>query len=59
MQSTPSLPSLPRPLCRGEVAPDKALSMARIELNCNYAKLNCLKSNYSFFFFNAKQNCLK
>ena len=25
------------------VAPDRVLSMCQIELNCNYAKLNCLK----------------
>ena len=31
MQSTPSLPSLPGP---GVVAPDRALSMGRIEVNC-------------------------
>ena len=43
MQSTPSLPSLPGPLWPGAVAPDSVLSMDQIELNCNYAKLNCLK----------------
>ena len=34
MQSTPSLPSLPGPLCPGVVAPDRVLSMGQIELNC-------------------------
>ena len=34
MWSTPSLPSLPGPLLPGEVAPDRALSMGQIELNC-------------------------
>ena len=33
IQSTPSLPSLPGPLCPGVVEPDRALSMGRIELN--------------------------
>ena len=31
-QSTPSLPSLPDPLCPGLVAPDIVLSMNQIEL---------------------------
>ena len=43
MQSTPSLPSLPGPLCFGVVAPNRVLSMGQIELNCTYDKLNCLK----------------
>ena len=43
MHSTPLLLSLPGPLWPGMVAPDRALSMGQIELNCNYAKLNCLK----------------
>ena len=34
MRSTPSLPSLPGPLWSGMVAPDRALSMDQIELNC-------------------------
>ena len=34
MQSTPSLPSLPGPLCPGVVALDKVLSIGQIELNC-------------------------
>ena len=33
MQSTPSLSSLPGPLCPIEVAPDKVLSMDLRELN--------------------------
>ena len=43
MQSTTSLPSLPGPLWLGVVAPDRVLSMGQIVLNCNKAKLNCLK----------------
>ena len=43
MQSTPSLRSLSGPLWPGVIAPDRVLSMGSIELNCNYAKLNCLK----------------
>ena len=34
MRSTPSLPSLPGPLWSGVVAPDRALSIGEIELNC-------------------------
>ena len=34
MQSTLSLPSLSNPLWPGVVAPDRALSMSQIELNC-------------------------
>ncbi len=34
MQSTPSLPSLPGLLWPRVVAPEKALSMDQIELNC-------------------------
>ena len=34
MRSTPSLPSLPNPLCPGVVAPNMVLSMGQIELNC-------------------------
>ena len=34
MRSTPSLPSLPGPHLPGVVAPDRALSMGEIELNC-------------------------
>ena len=43
MQSTPSLPLLPDPLSTGMVEPCSVLSMGQIELNCTYAKLNCLK----------------
>ena len=43
MWSTPSLPSLPGQLWLGVVAPNRALSMGQIELNCAYAKLNYLK----------------
>ena len=34
MRSISSLPSLPGPLWPGVVAPDRALSMSQIELNC-------------------------
>ena len=34
MWSTPSLPSLPGPLWPRVVAPDRALSVGQIELNC-------------------------
>ena len=34
MQYTPSLPSLLGPLKDSVVAPDRALSMGQIELNC-------------------------
>ena len=34
MRSTPPLPSLPGPFCPGVVAPDRALSLGQIELNC-------------------------
>ena len=34
MRSTPSLPSLPGSLWPGVVAPDRALSMGQILLNC-------------------------
>ena len=43
MQSTPSLPSLQGLLRPGVVAPDRVISMGQIELNCIYAKRNCLK----------------
>ena len=39
MRSTPSLPSLPGPLCSGVVAPYKVLSMGQIELK-SVLKLN-------------------
>ena len=65
MRNTSSLPSLPDPLCPGEVTPDRVLSMGQIELNCHYAKLNCFK--LAVLTFNcvfklrtyAKLNCLK
>ena len=34
MRSTPSLQSLPGPLCPGVVAPDRAMYMGQKELNC-------------------------
>ena len=43
MQSTLLLPLLPGSLWPGVVALDRVLSMGQIELNCVYAKLNCLK----------------
>ena len=43
IQSTPSLPLLPGPLCPGVVATDRVVSVDQIELNCNHAKLNRLK----------------
>ena len=45
MRSTHLLPSLPGSLRLRVLAPDRILFMAEIELNCNYAKLNCLKYN--------------
>ena len=47
MQRTPSLPSLLGPHWLGVLAPG-VLSMGQIDLNCNYAKLNCLTSTVSF-----------
>ena len=43
MQITPPLPLLPGLFLPEVVVPDRVLSMDQIELNCNYAKLNCLK----------------
>ena len=43
------LPSLPGPLCPGDVAPDRVLSVGWIELKCIYAKLNCL--NITVFYY--------
>ena len=43
MWSTPSLSLLPSPLGFGVVAPNRVLSISQIELNCTYAKRNCLK----------------
>ena len=60
MRRPPSLPSLPEPLWPGMVAPDRALSMGQIELNCAHAKLNCLKWNcfWQLNSTNTKLNCL-
>ena len=41
MRSTPSLLLLPGPLWPGVVAPDRALSMGQIELNC--VLMNCFR----------------
>ena len=46
MRNNPWLPSLPGPLWPGVGAPDRVLSMGQIELNCTYAKPNCLKKNF-------------
>ena len=43
MWSGPLLPSLQGSLWPEVVAPDGVLSMDQIEVNCTYAKLNCLK----------------
>ena len=45
MRSTLSLPSLQRPPWPGVVAPDRLWEQfkGQIELNCTYAKPNCLK----------------
>ena len=53
MRSTSSLPSLPGPLWPELVAAARVLSMGQIELNCNHAKLNCLK--LTVFPFNCKE----
>ena len=42
-RNTSLLPSLPGPLWLEAVAPDRVLSMGQIEVNCTYAKLNCLE----------------
>ena len=46
-----SLPLFPEQLWPGVVVPDWVLSMDQIELNCNYAELNCLK--LTVFTFNS------
>ena len=51
MRSISSLSSLPGLVWPREVAPDRVQSMSQIELNCNYAKLNCLK--LTAFTFNS------
>ena len=43
MWSAPSLLSFPGSLWPRVVSPDRVLSMGQIELNCTYAKMNCLK----------------
>ena len=43
MRNTLFLPSLPGPLWPRVIASDRVPSMGQIELNCTYAKLNCLK----------------
>ena len=48
MWSTPSLPSLPGPLWPVVVAPDRALPMGQIELNC-FCMLNWIVLNRAVF----------
>ena len=62
IQNIPSLPSLLDPLWPWLVASDRFLSKGQKEVNCVYAKLNCLKYN-CFLTLKlrtyAKVNCLK
>ena len=62
MRSTPSLPSLPGPLWPGMVAPDRILSMVKIELNC-VITINWIACDRTVLTFKlrtyAKMNCLK
>ena len=66
MQCTPLLPSLPGPLWSGVIAPDRVLSMFRIEQNC-VITLNWIVWNYLFLHLTvrkqkttkSKLNCLK
>ena len=62
MRSTPSLPSLPGPLWSRMVAPDRALSLGQIELNC-ILMLNWISWNKTVVIFKrctyAKLSCLK
>ena len=58
MGSTLLSPSLPGPLWPKVVAPDRVLSIGQIELNRDYAKLNCLKITGFFFTFNIVYLCL-
>ena len=60
--STPSLPSLPGPLWPGVVAPDRVLSMGKIELN-GVLMLNWITWNRTVLTCKLriyiKLNCLK
>ena len=62
MQSTPSLPSLPGSLWPGVVAPDRILSMGKIEQK-GKLMLNWITWNKNVLIFKlgtyAKQNCLE
>ena len=58
MRITSLLASLPGPLWSRVVAPDRVLSMSQLELNCNYAKLNCLKLTVFTFYYVLKKNCV-
>ena len=51
MRSTPSLSLLPGPLWPGVIAPDRALSMSQIELNC-VLMLNWITWNRAVLTFN-------
>ena len=51
MQNTPSLPSLPGSLWPGVVAPDRVLSISRIELN-SVLKLNWIAWNRIVWHWN-------
>ncbi len=61
MRSTPSLPSLPSPLWSRVVAPNRALSMGQVEVNC-ILMLNWITWNRTVLIFKlctyAKLNCL-
>ena len=61
MQNTPSLPSFLGPLCPRVVAPDRALSMDQIELNC-VLMLNWITWNRTVLILKlhtyVKLNCL-
>ena len=56
MWNTSSLPSLPGPLLPGVVAPDRALSMVQIELNCvvmlNWIAWNRIVSTFNGVYKN-------
>ena len=58
MWSTSSLPSLPGPFWPRVVAPDRALSIGQIELNCTYAKLNYLKKELFWHLTVCQQNSM-
>ena len=51
MRRTPSLTSLPGPLCPGVVAPDRVLFMGQIDLNCELM-LNWIVRNSTVLYAN-------